>query len=146
MIRFNDPHDAYAIAKASGTQFNSEVDQCIARVEDGRLIGGCLYQNYTGVSIGIHMAGFDPLWINRDMLWVCFHYPFIQLGCNKMFGQVPESNSKALEIDLKLGFKEEARIKDVFPDGDMIVLAMKREDCRWLRLKPRGIKEPSYGW
>jgi hypothetical protein len=146
MIRFNDPHDAYAIAQSAGAVFNSSVDQCIARVEDGKLMGGVLYQRYTGASIGLHVASFDPLWVNRDMLWVCFHYPFVQLGCKKMFGEVPESNSKALEFDLKLGFKEEARIKDVFPDGDLIVLSMVREDCRWLRLKPRGLQEPSYGW
>jgi RimJ/RimL family protein N-acetyltransferase len=75
------------------------------------------------------------------MIWVCFNYPFVQLGCSKLFGQVPASNRKALEFDLKLGFIEEARVKDVFPDGDLIVIAMKREDCRWLKLKPRSLKE-----
>lgn len=146
MIRFNDPHDAYAIATASGATHNSSVDQCIARVDGDRVLCGALYQRYTGASIGMHVAVFDPTSVNRDILWVCFHYPFVQLGCNKVFGEVPASNSKALEFDLKLGFIEEARIKDVFPDGDLIVISMKREDCRWLRLQPRGIKEPSdYG-
>ena len=142
MIRFNDLSDGYSIAAAAGTSFNPVVDTCIGRVENDILLGGVLYQNYTGTSIGIHVAGFSDNWVNRDMLWVCFHDPFVQLGCKKMFGQVPATNSKALEFDLNLGFKEVARIEDVFPDGDLIVLAMNRDDCRWLRLKPRGLKEP----
>lgn len=86
------------------------------------------------------MAGFRPDWANRDMLWVAFDYPFNQLGCKKLFGQVPESNPKALEIDLKLGFKIIAKIDDVFPDGALIVVALDRDDCRWLNLKPRGLR------
>jgi hypothetical protein len=140
-IVFNDHVHGYAIASASGTSFNPVVDICIGRVVDDKLLGGVLFQNYTGSSIGIHVAGFADHWINRDMLWVCFHYPFVQLGCSKLFGQVPSTNSKALEFNLNLGFKEVARIEDVFPDGDLIVLTMQREKCRWLKLKPRGLKE-----
>ena len=69
------------------------------------------------------------------MLWITFDYPFNQLGVKKLIGQVPSSNLKALEFDKKLGFKEEARISDVFPDGDLIVLSMRREDCRWLKIR-----------
>ena len=79
------------------------------------------------------------------MLWVSFNYTFIQLGCKVLFGQVPETNSKALEFDLKIGFKEITRIDDVFPDGGLILLAMRREECRWLKLKPRSLKEPVNG-
>ena len=63
-----------------------------------------------------------------------------------MFGQVPASNVRALEFDRKLGFIEETRIKDVFPDGDLVVLSMKREDCKWLNLKPKTLKESDDGW
>jgi RimJ/RimL family protein N-acetyltransferase len=141
MIVFNNADHGHKIAMAAGTSFNAYSDVCISRVEDGELCGGVTYTAYTGASIGLHVAGFRHDWVNKDMLWVCFDYPFIQLGCSKLFGQVPASNRKALEFDLKLGFIEEARVKDVFPDGDLIVLAMKREDCRWLKLKPRSLKE-----
>lgn len=141
MIVFNDAEYGHMIAKAAGTSFNPYSDVCIARVEDDELWGGVTYTGYTGTSMGIHVAGFRSDWINKDMLWVAFDYPFVQLKCSKLFGQVPASNRKALEFDLKLGFIEEARVKDVFPDGDLLVLAMKREDCRWLKLKPRSLKE-----
>lgn len=88
----------------------------------------------------MHVAGFRADWVNRDMLWVGFDYPFNQLGCKKIFGQVAESNRKALEFDLKLGFKIVTKLDDVFPDGGCFVLSLAREDCRWLKLKPRGLK------
>lgn len=140
MILFNDYRHGNDIAVAAGASFNPKVDQCIARVDrDGELMGGVVYQNFTGHSIGIHVAGFRDDWINKDMLWVCFHYPFVQLGCVKMFGQVPASNRQALEFDLKLGFKEVARIADVYADCDLVVIAMSRDECRWLRLRPSGL-------
>ena len=143
MIEFNNIEHGYRIAKASGCTYNPAVDQVIARVEDGELWGGNLYQGYTGASIQLHMAGFRPNWANREFLWIAFAYPFEQLKCGKVFGQVPETNTRALEIDLKLGFKIVAKIDDVFPDGACYVLALAREDCRWLNLKPRGLMASS---
>lgn len=142
MIVFNDPGYADRIAAAAGAQFNMRFDQCIARVMDGELAGGVIYSGYTKKSISMHVAGFRDDWINRDMLWICFDYPFMQLGCEVLFGQVPSDNLRALEFDMKLGFKIRARIEDVFPDADLFVLAMRKDECRWLGLKPRrSIKE-----
>lgn len=141
MIRFNNPDDGFTIAAAAGTVFNPAVDVCIARVEGEELYGGVLLNGYTGASINTHMAGFRQAWSNRDHLWVVFDYCFNQLGCKKVFGQIPANNQRALEVDLKLGFKIEARIQDVFPGGeDLIVVSMSREDCRWLKLKPRSLQ------
>lgn len=136
MIVFGGHEHGRRISERAGTIYNPAADQVIARVEDGELIGGVTYTGYTGASIHMHMAGFKEGWANRMMLWVGFDYPFNQLGCNKVFGQVPESNASALEIDLKLGFKIEAKIEGVFPDGACYVLALAREDCRWLKMKP----------
>jgi hypothetical protein len=135
VIRFNDPGDGHQIAEAAGTSFNPAVDVCIARLRDGALMGGT----------AIHVASFMPHWINHDLLWVTFHYPFELLRVKKLFGPVPASNAQALEFDLKLGFKEEARIADVFHDGDLILLSMKREDCRWLKMKPRNLQRLGVG-
>ena len=136
MLVLNDPNHGHAIARGAGVAFNPAVDVVIARVIDGVLCGGVIFNNYTGASINLHVWGRDANWADRDMLWITFHYPFIQLRCRKVFGQIPANNTAALDFDLKLGFKIEARIRDVFPDEDLIVVAMKREDCRWLKIKP----------
>lgn len=145
MIRIDHTPDGHEIAHLASTVFNPKCDHVIARVENDELYGGVMFTGFTGASISIHMAGFRDNWANRDILWVAFHYPFEQLGVNKIFGQVGVHNPKALEIDLKLGFKEEARIKDVYPEGDMVLLAMYKADCRWLKLKPKTLKDMSDG-
>jgi len=131
------------ISDVAGAPYNPEVDTNIARVDGNNLLGGVTYTGYTGPggSIHMHTAGFSPNWANRDFLWLIFHYPFEQLKVKKVFGQVPETNTKALEIDLRLGFKIVAKIEDVFPDGACYLLSLGREDCRWLKLTPRRISE-----
>lgn len=143
MIVFGNEDHGQAICEAAGATYNPVVDVCISRVtSESKLLGGMVFTAYTKASIGVHVSGFSPSWINSDLLWVGFHYPFVRLGCSKVLSQVPASNSKALEFNRKIGFSEEARIKDVFPDGDLIVFGMKRDACRWLKIKPRSLKEP----
>lgn len=141
MIVSGDPAHGRAIALAAGTNFNVGVDTVLARVDGERLLGGVVYQTYTGPngSIAMHMAGFTPHWASKDMLWIAFDYPFNQLKCKKIFGTLPSNSIRTLQIDLKLGFREEIRVADVFPDADLIVLSMTRERCRWLDIKPRSV-------
>ena len=139
MFRFNNSVDGMAIAAKAGAIYNAACDMCVARVEKGELIGGVIFSAYTGASINIHMAGFKKNWVNKDMLWVAFHYPFEQLGVKKMFGQVGAHRPEILKIDMQLGFSIETIIKDVYPEGDMYVLSMYKEDCRWLKIKPRNL-------
>lgn len=139
MIEFNNAEHGHLIAKHAGSIFNPVADTVISRVERGEFRGGVIYNNYTGASINLHVYGVYPDWVNRDMLWICFHYPFVQLGCKKVFAQVPANNTRSLDFELKLGFKIEARIADVFPDEDLIVVSMRREDCRWLKIRPNGV-------
>lgn len=141
MIVFGDHAHALRIAKAAGTLYNPIADQCISRVEGDKLLGGVLFQAYTGASIAIHMAGFTPTWANRDIIWAAFHYPFEQLKVRQVLGQVPETNDAALEINLKLGFKEVARIAGVYEDGAAVIMAIQKDECRWLKLTPREIRQ-----
>lgn len=141
MIMFNNPDHGFKIAELAQSSFNPATDQVISRVIDGRLAGGSIYQNYTGEggSIGMHTAGLRPRWVNRDLLWVTFDYPFNQLKVSRIFGQVPSDNQAALGFDFNLGFRELLRVEGVFPDADMVLVQMLREECRWLHIKPKGL-------
>ena len=136
-----DPRHGPRIARAAGTHFNPECDRVVAREIDGVLAGGVVYAGYTGRSIGLHVAGFRDDWINKEMLWAAFDYPFVQLGCEYIFGQVPSDNLRALEFDLKLGFKIVARIEDVFDGADLVVLKMRKSECRFLKMKRSAMQE-----
>jgi len=138
MIAAGNHGHAYQIAKAAGCVFNPAVNHVISRTSQGNLAGGIIFQDYNIASVSIHAAGFEPRWLNNNMLWIAFNYPFEQLGVKKLVATVSSRNQRALDFNRKLGFKEEARISDIFPDADLVVLAMRREDCRWLKLKPRG--------
>ena len=148
MIRFNHAPDGYAIESkilgkdnvVTDVSFNPKADIVISRVEGEKLLGGVILRDWNGASILMHVAGFAPNWLTRDFLWVIFDYPFNQLGCKKVLALVSASNLHAIEFDKKIGYREECRISDADPHGDLVVLSMRREDCRWLSIKPKGIK------
>lgn len=104
--------------------------------KDGRLRGVVMYERFTKRAIFLHIAGFEPRWFTRKFLWLGFHYPFEQLGVDKLFGLVSSNNKAALAFFQKLGFTIETAIKEVYSDGaDQVVLVMRRDDCKWLKLK-----------
>jgi RimJ/RimL family protein N-acetyltransferase len=136
-IEINNQEHAEQIATAAGVCFNPACDMCISRTgEDDILLGGAIYQGYTGVSIGVHTAGFSKNWVNRDLLWIVFDYPFNQLGCERIFAQIPETNTKSLAFTRNMGFKEVAKVADVFPDGAVVVFRLEKSDCKWHNRKP----------
>lgn len=114
-----------------GLTWSSDL-QCIGRVAEGEIIGVVGYNNFTGTSCHMHMAG-EGRWVNRDFLYTAFGYPFDHLGLTMVFGVVPSGNIRALGIDRKLGFEELIYIPGAHPDGGLHILQLKRENCRWLR-------------
>lgn len=145
MIFLNSRNDGQEIAKASGSVFNynPESDAVISRrSKHGKLLGGAIFYGHVEkASIRVHVAAFAPNALNRDLLWCCFHYPFVQLKCRKLLAFLPSSNLKSIALAGRLGLKEEARIKDAYNDGDLLVMATNQENCRWLDIKPTGVRE-----
>lgn len=108
----------------------------LGRVKEGRLIGVVGYNNFTGTSCHMHMAG-EPGWVSRGFIREAFRYPFGTLNLTMVFGIVPSGNIRALRIDRKLGFRELIYIPGAHPDGGLHILQMTRGECRWLR-EPNG--------
>lgn len=143
MIEFNVRAHGERIATELGLSLDPHRDQVISRSDRHGLLGGVIYRDFTGASVQMHVVGFDPTWINKDMLWVAFHYPFEQLQCGKVFGQVPETNHHAIDFNRRLGFKEVVRIPGVYLDGSCVLMEMVRDDCKWLRIKPSHLQTTS---
>jgi RimJ/RimL family protein N-acetyltransferase len=138
MIRFDDVHAIRLIAQASHIQFVPRLHRCIARYnERDQLMGGVLFTEFRGGSVAIHMAGFNPHWVNRAMIYLAFDYPFKQLQVKKLIGLVPESNVRARNANLKLGFKIEHLITDIYNGSvnGMYIMSMLKDECRWLDMK-----------
>jgi hypothetical protein len=101
------------------------------------ILAGVWYEGWNGANMNIHVAA-EPSkrWMNREFLWYTFHYPFVECGAKRLTGWVEESNLEARRFDEHIGFKLETRLKDAAPTGDMLVYVMRKEDCRWLNLRP----------
>jgi len=137
-ILFNDSARGEEIAKAVRADYNPRTCVSIVRVRDDVLLGGVYFFNYTRESIHMHVAGWHPFWINRDMLFLTFDYPFNQLKVKRIFGYFPETNVDAYEFDYKVGFREVARIEGVYRHNvARIVMCLERDNCRFLNVKPR---------
>lgn len=104
----------------------------LGRVVDGNLVGVVGYCGFTGTSCEMHMAG-EPGWMTREFIFRTFYYPFVQLGLLMVIGRVTGGNTRALDIDRRLGFKERLHLPEAHPDGGIHILTMHRDDCRWIK-------------
>ena len=111
----------------------SEDFQAVGRLNAaGKLIAVVGYNGFSGRMCCMHVAG-DGNWINRELLFMAFHYPFVQADMVELTALVAGDNARALRLDKRLGFTE----RYIIPDGwcplvDLHVLSMRRQDCRWI--------------
>lgn len=95
-------------------------------------MAGVVYEDFTNFACTAHIVVEKPtIWL-RSFLRAAFWYPFDQLGLQLMLGPVPGYNEAALRLDKWMGFKEQARIPGVYGEHDLVILSMKRDECRWL--------------
>lgn len=108
--------------------------QGIGIEEDGKLIAGVIYDSYEkGARISSHCAGIGKRWLTKTFLWMMFDYPFNQLKVNVMINTVSSNNKDSMRFTEHLGFKEVARIEGGASDGDLIIYALYKKDCKWIR-------------
>ena len=118
------------IAKHCRMIFTPENSTTIGWIKDGQISAGVWYEDYNKVSVMCHIA------ITRQLtpkyLYTIFHYPFVQLGVEKIVVPVLESNEESIGFVKNLGFEEKARLLDISPDGDMLFFVMSKDKCRFL--------------
>lgn len=101
--------------------------------DEGELIAGVVFSHFTGFDISMHVAAErGRVWATPKVLKALFGYPFNQLKCRRVTGFVAAENTHTLRFDLKAGFVVEGRLRDATPEGDMIIVGMTRNECRWL--------------
>jgi len=72
--------------------------KAIGVLENGRLIGGIVYNNYNieASTIEITAAAITPRWLTRETIRVMYSYPFIQLKCQMVVQHTPADNERLL--------------------------------------------------
>lgn len=100
---------------------------------EGELVAGVIYNNYTGHDISMHVAStYGTLWARPHILRDLFAFPFNQLKCRRVTGFVSAANAHTIPFDEHLGFVREGILRDATPEGDMHIIGMTRSECRWL--------------
>lgn len=106
---------------------------CIGQEKDGKLVGVTGFNNFLPNSCQIHVASTDVYFLNRWYLNCVFDYPFNKLGVKVIIAPIYKGNVKSLNLCRKLGFEQVADIPYGHPEGDLIVVTMKRNQCKWLQ-------------
>lgn len=141
MIHFNDIDHGYRIADVIPRIFNPMADKVISRTDkDGKLLGGVIYEGFISNCVFMHQGSFAKHWLSGDMLWLLFDYPFNQLKVGVVCGTVPSSRPDLVTFNERIGFRVECSIKGAYKDGDLVIMSMRRPECRWLNVKPKSIR------
>ena len=104
---------------------------CIGLERHGVIVAGTLYDNFNRASLFASIAIAGP--ITRRWLWAIFHYPFVHLGVNVLFGMVAEGNAKSRTLTEHLGFTLLADVPAADPSGSLLLYTMRKDDCRFLK-------------
>jgi RimJ/RimL family protein N-acetyltransferase len=121
------------VCKQTQNDFFPGAFQGIGIVKDGEIVCGVAFDGFNGSSIQIHVALKPGEKMTREWLRAVFDYPFNQLKVKKIIGIVDSGNPQALRFDKHIGFEEVAVIKDAARYGDIHILTMTPEQCKFLR-------------
>ncbi len=105
--------------------------QCVAFMDDERLVGIVVYYNYRWPSIDVAFYCDDPRWaLNRDMVAEALSYPFRQLECRRITALIERKNKRSRKMVQRLGFKEEGMLRKAGEKGDLFVYGLLPEDYK----------------
>lgn len=117
--------------------------QCIGNISpEHGILGVVGYDGFNGASIQMHSAG-DGNWVTRDLLFAAFDYPFNVCKAKVVVGYVSGKNAKAIKFNLHLGFSETFILADAHPEGELLIMSMRAENCRYLQRTHHGQKRRS---
>jgi RimJ/RimL family protein N-acetyltransferase len=92
------------------------------------------YNAFIGKTCQMHVVNLSNSYTPKGVLFGAFDFPFNFMGLEKVFGIVNSKNTRAMEYDQKLGFKEAIRFPGMHGDnGDLVVFEMNKADCRWIK-------------
>jgi RimJ/RimL family protein N-acetyltransferase len=99
-----------------------------------RMLAGMVYSQYKPEysTIQASIASVSPLWATRGTIRALLHYPFMQLGCYKVWACVNIKNTRCCKCLEHIGFKREATLAHHLGKGNhaLIYRLLKPEYVR----------------
>jgi len=94
---------------------------------DGELIAGVVYTDYQGCNISMHLCA-KGRWLTKEYIQAVFHYPFKQLGVNRVTAYVAGKRDDLQQFYKLFGFEQEGVLRQALKDDDLIIMGLLRKD------------------
>ena len=127
----NQPYLKKWLDESSDFKFPENMT-CIGQEMDQEIVAVVGFCDFTPTSVTMHTASIDTLWLTKDLLWATFDYCFNILKVKVILVTIAGSNDKSLRLCRKLGFVDRVLIEDAHKHGDLAILTMRKEQCKWL--------------
>lgn len=94
------------------------------------LVAGVVFSDYQPQygNIQVSFASDRADWLTPGLVRAIMHYPFYQLGCNRITTLTPKRNRRARQFLSKFGFRHEGTIRKGFGADDCIVSGLMRSE------------------
>lgn len=96
----------------------------------GLIIGGFVFNNFTGPDIEMSVAGKHV--ISRGVLRAVARYTFGQLGVRRVSITMRATDKTTQDIAQRLGFTLEGFKHQAFWNDDAVLMGLTKDNCRWL--------------
>ena len=108
----------------------------------GDIVSGIVFENMNGHNANVHIAVSKPTKLFLELLDHAFIYAFQDCELQRLTGLVEVDNTKALHLDIHIGFRIEAIMKNAGSSGqDLLILVLWPEN--YMRGKRLWEKIPS---
>jgi RimJ/RimL family protein N-acetyltransferase len=114
-----------------GTFFVPGTEEAIGLKRRGEFVAGVIYEDWNGKSIVAHIAVAGRM--TPTFLWAIFDYPFNVCGAHKVICPIPADNVRSIALATNMGFRQEARLADAAPSGDILLFTLIKSNCRFLK-------------
>ena len=118
------------VAKQTGGIYCAAHAQAIGFERDGKLVAGIIFEDWNGKSIVCHLSirgHAHPKFFREIAI-----YAFGTCKVHKIIAPIGSDKTRMIAMAKKMGFKEEGRIVNAQPLGDIVIFTMTGPDCRFL--------------
>lgn len=131
MMLSNDPAISYWVMQ--GIEHGNYVEgmTAIGEIKKGKLIAGIAFEMQNKNNFWGHMRiDSSP---SRSFWAITADFIFNQAGCKRFTATVEADNTKAIQLNKHIGFEIEATLKDCGNNGDLLIMTLWRDNCRFLK-------------
>jgi len=109
------------------------IDHMLVVKRRAEVRGVVLLTDLTDNNVMMHVASDgSAAWINHEALAQIFSFVFGALHLGRATGLVHSENARSINFMEHIGFVRETQIANFTSQGDLLIYAMWRNNCRWI--------------